>query len=136
MTWPPPDPDRMSKYHRWPTPDQALTHIDDSLSNQEQVRAFRQRQEDDLRRHQRAELDFTRRRPFHERYRSHISNDDANPVACFTEETLHGGEERWRNSEGERLADFGLDEDTEFYDEDNIPLAHLLQTRKATQMGL
>jgi len=43
------------------------------------------------------------------------------------------GEESWRNSEGERLKDFGVDEDVEFYDEqeDDIPLSELLARRQA-----
>lgn len=41
------------------------------------------------------------------------------------------GEEGWRNSEGERLRDFGVDEDVEFYDEDEVPLAELIRRRKA-----
>lgn len=40
---------------------------------------------------------------------------------------------RWRNKEGERLADFGLDEDAEFYDEDNLPLSEIMRRRKADQ---
>jgi palmitoyltransferase len=38
---------------------------------------------------------------------------------------------RWRNKEGERLADFGLDEDAEFYDEDNLPLSEIMRRRQA-----
>lgn len=30
------------------------------------------------------------------------------------------GEEAWRNSEGERLQDFGVDEEVEFYDEPTV----------------
>lgn len=47
------------------------------------------------------------------------------------------GEEAWRNSEGERLKDFGLDEEVEFYDEqedgddDDVPLSELLARRRA-----
>jgi palmitoyltransferase len=45
------------------------------------------------------------------------------------------GEEGWRNSEGERLKDFGLDEEVEFYDEqqedDDVPLSQLLERRRA-----
>jgi palmitoyltransferase len=39
----------------------------------------------------------------------------------------------WRNSEGERLKDFGVDEDVEFYDEqdDDIPLSELMTRRQA-----
>lgn len=54
------------------------------------------------------------------------------------DENSASGEEGWRTAEGERLADFGVDEDVEFYDyegdyqaedadEDDIPLA-LLKT--------
>lgn len=43
---------------------------------------------------------------------------------------LDGGEESWRNKEGERLADFGVDEVAEFYDEDNMPLSELMRRRK------
>lgn len=46
-----------------------------------------------------------------------------------------GGEEGWRNSDGDRLRDFGVDEDAEFYDEDDIPLAELLKRRKADKPG-
>ncbi|KAI6854414.1 hypothetical protein KC318_g22482, partial [Hortaea werneckii] len=41
------------------------------------------------------------------------------------------GEEGWRNKEGESLADFGVDEVADFYDEDNVPLAELMRRRKA-----
>ncbi len=37
--------------------------------------------------------------------------------------------EIWRDSEGDRLNDFGVDEDAEFYDDENIPLAELLRRR-------
>ena len=40
----------------------------------------------------------------------------------------------WRNSEGERLKDFGVDEDVEFYDEqddDDVPLSELLARKRA-----
>lgn len=40
------------------------------------------------------------------------------------------GEEAWRNKEGERLADFGVDEMADFYDEDDLPLAELIRRRK------
>ena len=111
-------------------PDQAFTHMDDYISNQEKVRAFRERQENDLKRHQRTEASFTRRQPFHERFQRQENEDDENLIDTSSGEIRHTGEEAWKNSEGESLADFGLDEDTEFYDEDNIPLAHLLQRRQ------
>lgn len=42
------------------------------------------------------------------------------------------GEEGWRNSEGERLNDFGVDEDVEFYDEDEVPLGELMKRKNLT----
>lgn len=39
------------------------------------------------------------------------------------------GEEAWRSPEGEKLEDFGLDPEVEFYDED-LPLSQLIQKRK------
>ncbi|KMU86710.1 palmitoyltransferase pfa4 [Coccidioides immitis H538.4] len=39
------------------------------------------------------------------------------------------GEEGWRNSDGDRLRDFGVDEEAEFYDEDDIPLTVLIQRK-------
>lgn len=43
---------------------------------------------------------------------------------------LHG-EHGWRDSEGDRLDDFGVDEDVEFYDGDQVPLAELLHGKIA-----
>ena len=44
------------------------------------------------------------------------------------------GEEGWRNKEGERLADFGVEEIADFYDEeDYLPLAEVMRRRKAGQ---
>ena len=46
------------------------------------------------------------------------------------------GEEGWRNSEGERLGDFGVDEEVEFYDEeDDVPLSQLLARKRAASQG-
>ena len=43
------------------------------------------------------------------------------------------GEEGWRNREGERLGDFGVDEVAEFYDEDDMPLAEILRRKRKEQ---
>jgi len=73
-----------------------------------------------------------RRKRFHERYAEADGMEDGQIVET---ESVCGssseeGEEGWRNSEGERLRDFGVDEEAEFYDEDDIPLAKLIQRRK------
>ena len=41
----------------------------------------------------------------------------------------------WADSDGDRLADFGVDEEIDFYDEDEIPLAELLERWRATKVS-
>lgn len=149
-TWPPPDPDRM--FRRAETLD-----VKDAFTQPMDVDAFRKRQEADLLRQRNQGDDSTayRRRPFHVRMEEQIRADrerddayeehDSDEYAITDSEddidkAIHPnsagpladeGEESWRNSEGERLADFGVDEDAEFYDEDDLPLAELLRRRKA-----
>lgn len=112
---------------------------------------FRKRQEADIARY--ADVDgeyLVRRKPFHERLeeaqrrssQSYYDDEDEDEDEAATEDDsnddeLRGrpskqdeGEESWRNKEGERLADFGVDEDAEFYDEDDLPLAELMRRRR------
>ena len=119
VTWPPPDPDRMPHKPRLYDADAAFTHEGGSESNQERLQAFRYRQQQDVERTNGA----FRRRQFHERY-----VDDEDDV--FKPDSRGKGEESWRNSEGEGLQDFGVDEDAEFYDEDDVPLARLIGRRQ------
>lgn len=83
-----------------------------------------------------------RRRPFHERYAKLANdcdgeyeheNDSLNGDEKDSDEDTgnSGGEERWRDGEGDRLGDFGVDEEAEFYDEDDIPLARLVEQRRS-----
>ncbi|KAF2723289.1 DHHC zinc finger domain-containing protein [Polychaeton citri CBS 116435] len=140
--WPPPDPDRMFRAYAKPVPS-------DGFIQNISVDGFRQRQAADLRRYRNIDGEYVvRRRPFHERYaestgnlaHSHDDQGAADPDYDSSGEeyqlhdnsgTAEDGEEAWRNKEGERLADFGVEEDVEFYDEDNVPLAELIKRRKA-----
>ena len=110
---------------------------------------FRRRQEADTARY--ADVDgeyLVRRKPFHERLEEaqrassqsyYNDEDDEDAIEDEPEpEEPRGrpsrkdeGEESWQNKEGERLADFGVDEDAEFYDEDDLPLAELMRRRRA-----
>lgn len=135
-TWPPPDPDRL--YRRRVKEDgPAFTYRDAELSKEDTLAAFRARQ---------AEDEVRRRKPFVERLesiRDRGVDDDAYEHADDASEEAEDegrkygegdeGEEGWRNSEGERLKDFGVDEDVEFYDEqeDDVPLSELLARRQA-----
>ncbi|KAF2221730.1 DHHC palmitoyltransferase-domain-containing protein [Elsinoe ampelina] len=152
-TWPPPDPDRLFRVERKLDPSQAFTK---SMN----IEDFRARQAEDLKRHQRSDDVIRRRKPFHVRleerqardrqsgrenekvYEINTSDEDEYDDGNLEEDDRQGsrpahivdddddGEEAWRNAEGERLADFGVDEDVEFYDEDDIPLAELLRRRR------
>lgn len=100
-------------------------------SNREEIEAFKKRQQEDLHRRQ-VSSGFHRRRPFRERY---VQNVEMVEDLIYSSGSEHGsssysGEEGWRNAEGDRLRDFGVDEDVEFYDEDDIPLATLIRQRK------
>lgn len=151
VAWPPPDPDRMPRIRRTFNPEEAFTHRGDELSakNGINIEAFRKRQEEDLKRWQSSSQNgagdgtLQRRRPFHERFDSSgtlvpsdvesedDSEEEGSDVDFGNDRAEADGEEAWRNSEGETLKDFGVDQDAEFYDEDDVPLGELIRRRKA-----
>lgn len=138
LSWPPPDPDRIPRKPRStdmgdPFP---VRHFDSAY---EEIEAFNQRQREDLQRRS-GVLGVQRRRKFHERYTAEQdananADADADADAEGEDDTSHEGEEAWRNAEGDRLQDFGVDEEVEFYDEDDIPLAELMRRRREQQAG-
>jgi palmitoyltransferase len=134
--WPPPDPDRGYKRHMKAVNGDAFVYQNEELSKEDTVAAFRQRQDQDV---------VRKRRPFVERLEERVKDededdedyvygDDASDAGRDEKETYGNGEgeEGWRNAEGECLKDFGVDEDVEFYDEqeDEIPLAELMARRR------
>ncbi|PGH14733.1 hypothetical protein AJ79_02899 [Helicocarpus griseus UAMH5409] len=130
LSWPPPDPYRMYKPVQRDNYESGFTSGQRYLSQSEEIEAFKIRQQEDFRRRQ-AGSEAQRRRPFHQRY---IQNVEI-PNSLDLNESEDGGdsdsgEEGWRDSEGDRLRDFGVDEAIEFYDEDDIPLATLIELKK------
>ncbi|KAH6669338.1 DHHC palmitoyltransferase-domain-containing protein [Halenospora varia] len=114
--WPPPDPEKFSSDNRHIT---TAHHVPikwyDSV--EDEIAAFKRRQEEDYqRRMERRDL-----------------NDDksADGYESEVEEYEEGidGEEGWTNSDGDRLRDYGVDEDAE----DDIPLGELIRRRKARE---
>lgn len=103
-------------------------------SAREEIEAFNRRQSDDINRR----LPFSyvqRRKRFHDRVHQtdqDASDDEHQPGPVYGDDS-DDGEESWRNADGERLRDFGVDEDVEFYDEDDIPLAVLMEQRRQAQ---
>ena len=106
----------------------AFTHGEVPESDKDQIDSFRQRQEQDLKRFLPGGT-TTRRKPFNAR-RYDLSEDKTEASVASERDIQSNGKERWLNSEGERLADYGVDEVAEFYDEDDIPLGTLLNRRR------
>lgn len=100
-------------------------------SAREQIEEFNRRQSDDMNR-RRPFSNVQRRKRFHDRFEKinqNESDDEGQPGPIYGDDS-DDGEESWRNADGERLQDFGVDEDVEFYDEDDIPLGVLMEQRR------
>lgn len=130
-SWPPPDPDRMPRIQRSLEAMDAFTHRHQGLTDREELEAFRQRQQDDILRRQRRQREtgsVQRRKAFHERFEPETYSPIEDDMLDVDAES--SGEEGWQDSGGNRLKDYGVDEDIEFYDEDDVPLAELLRRRQ------
>ena len=103
-SWPPPDPDRMPRSRVRLPFEQAFVYNEDLSMGQSHVDTFRRRQQQDLKRYDQG---------------AQSTNSDASGNDGVG----------WRDSEGDRLEDFGVDATAEFYDDDNISLAELLRRR-------
>ena len=133
--WPPPDPDRMPRSNKRPPSEKPFVYNEDLPMIQNSVDEFRRRQQEDLKRYDGGATPSVPRRPFHERYRNQAHADKSLNFQPVESNHFRSGEEGWQDSEGDRLDDFGVDEDAEFYDLDDIPLADLIRRRnKSTTM--
>ncbi|KAF7553652.1 hypothetical protein G7046_g7040 [Stylonectria norvegica] len=121
--WPPPDPDKVRRAARgWPA---ARRDFNEELrrarlSPEEEKAAFRERQAADERRRR------TLMSELEEVDDYDVYDDDDNTKADAV----------WKNAEGDRLRDFGVDEESDEGhvgvqdDDDDVPLAELLRRRK------
>ncbi|KAJ9309648.1 hypothetical protein DTO217A2_938 [Paecilomyces variotii] len=131
LSWPPPDPDRIPRMIKTNDTEGPFTFQQQYSTAREEVEAFNRRRLEDIRRRQ-GGAELQRRKRFHERFslddddEDNLSDDDYDEDD-ESEHQISEGEEAWKNSEGERLRDFGVDEEAEFYDEDDVPLAKLIQ---------
>lgn len=125
MSWPPPDPDRIPRQFRRSEQDELVAQENSAAWAPEEIEAFRQRQREDIMRH------VIRRKPFHERdaVGEHESRSRSRSQSRRSTSSgpLEVGEEIWRDTAGDRLDDFGVDENVEFYDEDQMPLARFME---------
>lgn len=131
--WPPPDPEKIRRAARsWPAAqrDYEAELRDADLTTEERKQSFRDRQEDMApRRTLLAELEEV------DSYE--LMGDESDGSDDFTyDQLLPARPPEWVNSDGERLHDFGVDEDAEDDDaemtrDDDVPLGELLRRRKA-----
>lgn len=132
--WPPPDPEKIRRAARaWPAArrDYAaeLNELEEQ-SPEEQKEAFRQRQEADMRRTRRmvAELEEV------EDYEGTDQEEDEEPdgvgAPAGADSFNHPAGLGWANGDGERLRDYGVDEDSDDGLEDDVPLAEIVRRRK------
>ncbi|KAJ0269998.1 hypothetical protein Brms1b_011886 [Colletotrichum noveboracense] len=127
--WPPPDPDKMRRGQGgWPGAARGAegVRVPRYASQEEELEAFKSRQEAD------------RKRWAGERSRLMAELEEAD-YELVSEESDDGyeqgadGEPGWTNADGERLQDFGVDEDEDMTDDEDVPLAEILRRRKVLQ---
>ena len=108
--------------------DKDFTYEDESALDVERVSAFRRRQQGDFGRLAYGTSGTTIRRRL-----DSVGNGYDNLHKSQPPNIGNGGQDKegWRNSEGDRLDDFGVDENAENFDEDNVPLVELIRRRQA-----
>ncbi|KAJ4296998.1 Palmitoyltransferase [Collariella sp. IMI 366227] len=134
--WPPPDPEKMrqAKKGGWPGAGLRQQGQYDEYQSPEDVKAaFARRQEED----------FSRRQRAHAQQRSGIiaeleETDEFNEDVGQGEGYEWVGKPLWANSDGDRLWDYGVDEEVEeeiipaWGADEDVPLAELIRRRKVS----
>ncbi|KAF4210136.1 hypothetical protein CNMCM5878_004885 [Aspergillus fumigatiaffinis] len=128
LSWPPPDPDRIPLPAKREDMSADIAAADASYHRAVQARNM-QRSNDAS---HSGGGHIQRRKRFHDRFNENKAKerDSESESDSSDDGEVHDGEEGWKNSEGDRLRDFGVDEEAEFYDEEDIPLGILIQRRR------
>ncbi|KAL9578682.1 MAG: hypothetical protein Q9212_005566 [Teloschistes hypoglaucus] len=125
-SWPPPDPERMLR-RRYKIADMNPFTYGADASGLD-VQGFRERQNQDA-------LRFANGRDNPIGPTSFLRGGENSPQQDTDDEQDNvGTAPTWRDSAGEQLQDFGVEEDAEWIEEDNIPLGELLRYRKSAQI--
>jgi palmitoyltransferase len=134
--WPPPDPEKMRQARRgaWPGAAQRLEERDDAYQTPEEVKtAFARRQEEDAMRRRKAQ---TQQAYQQSRIIAELEEVDGPDSVDADDDFGVRAKPLWTNSEGDRLWDYGVDEDVEeeiipaHGDDEDVPLAELIRRRK------
>ncbi|GAB1310239.1 Palmitoyltransferase [Madurella fahalii] len=137
--WPPPDPEKMRRQKQGGWPGAAARQLEgkyDEYQTAEEVKAaFARRQEEDLQRRQRAQARTQQPSGIIAELEEADELNSAIPHDRG-EDYEWVGKPVWTNSEGDRLWDYGVDEEVEEEivpgpgDDDDVPLAELIRRRK------
>ena len=139
IEWPPIDPDKLPRQspQNQDQNDRAFTHDDE-----DEVQAFRRRQEEDIKRWGNmrqhgisSSSKLTKSSTAMVQEQDEDSDRGADDEDYESDEYEEGmdGEAGWTNSDGDRLRDYGVDEDAELIldVDDDVPLGELLRRRRA-----
>ena len=130
--WPPPDPEKLRRSTReWSAKRRdfasELQSAESSLPND--VCAFKERQIQDARRRNMLVAEL-------EEFEGYDAMDQPDDYSTGSHASMNGT--RWMNEDGERLKDYGVDEEadetsTGIYEEDDMPLGELLRRRRGVR---
>ncbi|KAK5992923.1 Palmitoyltransferase PFA4 [Cladobotryum mycophilum] len=131
--WPPPDPDKLRRTgNQWPAARRDFAAELKEAADQtpeERKAAFKERQTQDARRRNMFIEDPVE--DVEEDVDDYMTDQDDDDGYDAREKDGQAPQE-WTNADGERLHDFGVDEDAEDDVEDDVPIAELLRRRKVT----
>lgn len=137
LAWPPPDPEKFGiqerRHQQKELESGPWTRGEYDMSD---IRAFRRRQREDMKRFQRDsddEDDEAQRtgRDEEDLLDSYLDTGYGNLTDTYYDERKWQEQRKWKNEEGESLADYGVDEEADMLDdEDSVPLAELLRRRR------
>lgn len=136
-SWPPPDPDRMPR-RQYNLADHDEPFTDTEKASNINIQAFRERQQRDHLRfsndnHYNGNTEIRQRGTFARSSGmwSDISGDEDH-ARGGEDEHHHQRDDEWRDADGDRLNDFGVDEEAEYIDEDDMPLSEIMKKMQKT----
>ncbi|KAL9032392.1 MAG: hypothetical protein Q9180_006526 [Flavoplaca navasiana] len=130
-TWPPPDPDRMPCRRYNLVDHHPFTHPD--MTSNIDTQAFRERQRRDYLRFSSNNGDTELEHRVSATRLGDLSSDDSDNEGdeSYAEDTAQVGVNGWRDQDGNCPDDFGVDEEVEYMDEDDLPLSEVLKRQRA-----
>jgi palmitoyltransferase len=136
--WPPPDPEKMRQARQgpWPGAAQRLEERYDAYQTPEEVKtAFVRRQEEDALRKRKAQTQQAYQQSRIIAELEEVDGPDSVDADTDDDFDVHA-KPVWTNSDGDRLWDYGVDEDVEeeiipaHGDDEDVPLAELIRRRR------